>query len=58
MYDWIVEADIYRLTKAIADTDDVNERARLLAVRRTKEERIGRAPTSIPRASGLRAFRA
>ena len=57
MYDWIVEADIYRLTKAIHETDDVAERARLLSVRRAKEERLGRLPTSMPRASGLRAFR-
>ena len=57
MYDWIVEADIYRLSKAIAETDDAAQRARLLTVRRAKEEQLGRSPTSIPSPSRLPAFR-
>ena len=46
MLDWIIEADVYRLTKAAAETTDAGERRKLEALAEHKRAAL-RRPTAV-----------
>lgn len=63
MYNWIIEADIYRLSKAIREQEDAQERHRLGVLLAAKRQQLSIAtaasaphepPQSTPRSRGYR----
>lgn len=47
MYDWILEADIHRLKKALADVTSEGERSRLEMLLKGKQRRLARNRDSL-----------
>jgi hypothetical protein len=48
MYDWIIEADIYRLRKAILETRDLKEQRSLSGLVERKERSLTTARAGVP----------
>jgi hypothetical protein len=47
LYDWIIEADIHRLKKALADAPNERERSRLEMLLKSKQRQLARNRDSL-----------